>query len=257
MPPERGRTDRPARRRSDTRRTPAWVWMSAAAAVVLAGIVALLTLGGPDAELVAAAGAERTEYTTADGSVVTLRPYSNLYQVDASGSDVRYRIEGEAFFDVVERDEGTFAVEAGTALVEVLGTRFNLSTWGEGTAVFLEEGRIRFSHLTTGGAVTLDPGQSSRAAAGGVAAPVDEAPDVYLDWLSGAVAFEQRPARLVAAELEQHFDIDLDIPEAPGVETLSGRILLTDPASSLDDLGQVMGGRFVEAGPDVYRFVPE
>ena len=240
------------------RRTPRWAWASLAATLLIGGVIAVFVLLGPSAALIASAGADAMRFTTADGSIVTLRPHSDLYLVDESGEHVRYRIEGEALFSVTERTEGIFAVEAGEALVEVLGTRFNVSTWGGATAVYLDEGRIRFSDRSTGDAVVLEPGQSSRIARPGeLRAVVSEPPDEHLDWLLGELRFDQRPVRLVAAEIEQHFGVDLEIPAPILDETLTGRILLDEPARSLQDLAEVIGGRFVESGPNSYRFESE
>ena len=224
--------------------------MPASAAV--AAVLLIVFLTRPQASLIASAGADAVEYTAADGSVVTLRPYSELYKVGES----RYRIEGEAFFVVTKRDGSRFVVEAGQAQVEVLGTRFNLSTWGGETAVYLEEGRIRFE--ASGEAVILAPGQWSRVTGGGeLMEPLAEAPDQHLDWLNGEMHFEQRPVRLLAAELEQHFGIHLTISGSMQDETLSGRILLDAKEQSLEDLGRVMGGTFVEVRRNFYRFEPQ
>ncbi|MEX0599943.1 MAG: FecR domain-containing protein, partial [Rhodothermales bacterium] len=247
------RPDRSAVRRSD-RRTPRWVWLSAAAAVLAFAVVTMLTLRTPEPVLVARAGAASIEFTTEDGSLVTLRAHSDLYRLDAPDAGARYRLEGEAFFDVTERSTGTFAVEAGTAVVEVLGTRFNLSTWSGETSVYLEEGRIRFVHAASGREVVLQPGQSSRTITDGVLDPMDDVPDMHVDWLAGAIEFDQQPVRVVAAELEQHYDIAIEIPDTMADETLSGRVLLGSVEESLEDLGLALGGRFIPAGPDVYRF---
>ena len=109
----------------------------------------------------AAAGSERVTYTAPDGSEVTLRPHTSLYALDAEAGTMRYRVEGEAFFAVVRDPSRTFVVEADGARVQVLGTRFDVSTWGERTSVYLEEGRVRFEHVPTGQAVMLAPGQRS------------------------------------------------------------------------------------------------
>lgn len=251
------RPDRPSITRAG-RRPPRWAWASLAAALLIGGFIAVLVLRAPSAVLIASADADAERFTAADGSVVTLRPHSDLYLVEESGENVRYRIEGEALFAVTERAAGVFAVEAGEALVEVLGTRFNVSTWGGATAVYLDEGRIRFSDRSTGDEVVLGPGQSSRIARSGeLQEVVSEPADEHLDWILGELRFDQRPVRLVAAEIEQHLGVDLEIPAPILEETLTGRILLDDPTRSLQDLADVIGGRFVESGPNSYRFESE
>jgi transmembrane sensor len=239
------RADRPPLRQAVRHR---WVWASAA----VAAVILIVVLTRPDATLVARAGADAVEYIAADGSVVTLRPNSELYEI----ADSRYRIEGEAFFVVTKRERDRFVVEAGQAQVEVLGTRFNLSTWGGETAVYLEEGRIRFK--AQGRDVVLEPGQWSRVSVGGeIMEPRADTPDEHLDWLRGEMQFEQRAVRLLAAELEQHFGIHLTIPASMQDETLTGRILLDGKEQSLEDLGRAMGGSFVEVRRNFYRFEPQ
>lgn len=233
-------------------------WMGIAAALVVAAVVTLLVMRLPGAELAAAAESSIVEYTTADGSLVMLRPHSELYLVDESGGSARYRIEGEAFFAVVPQKTGTFSVEADDALVEVIGTRFTVSTYGQSPAVYLEEGRVRFVDVRSGSDIVLEPGQSSRLGADGAPFLVADAPaEEHLDWLDGELVFSSRRVREIAEELEQHFRIELDIDDAADNERLTGRILLDDERRSLQDLGQALGGRFAESGPRTYRFESE
>lgn len=229
-------------------------WLSAAAVVLAAAVITLLMLRSPRPVLVASAGETSVEYTTDDGSVVMLRAHSDLYRLSAAGSGARFRLEGEAFFDVTTRREGAFAVEAGDAVVEVLGTRFNVGTWSGETSVYLEEGRVRFAHASSGKDVVLLPGQSSRTDGDDVLPPVATVPTEHTDWLAGALEFDQQPVRLVLRELEQQYDITINVPDTLATETLSGRLLLGSVEESLRDLAVTLGGRFVSSGPDAYRF---
>jgi len=235
-------------------RTVQITWLSAAAVVLATAVITVLMLRAPEPLLVASAGETSLEYTTDDGSVVTLRAHSDLYQLDAGDSGARFRLEGEAFFDVTERSKGPFSVVAGTAIVEVLGTRFNLGTWSGETGVYLEEGRVRFAHATSGQDVILLPGQSSRTEGDDVLPPVAAAPARHTDWLEDALEFDQQPVHLIARELEQQYDVDLGIPDSLAAETLSGRLILGSVDESLQDLARALGGRFVPSGPDAYRF---
>lgn len=237
------------------RRAPRWVWTSMAAVLLVGTVVTLLMLSGPTTTLVASAESDAVLYTADDGSVVTLRPHSKLYRIEEG---VRYRLAGEAFFEVTPRNGESFSVEAGRAVVEVLGTRFNVSTWGETPAVFLEEGRVRFAHIVTGAAVILEPGQASRLTVdGGVSRPMVAEPDEHVDWMNGEILLDRQPIGRVAAELSHHYAIAIEIPAALRGQTLSGRILLGEADRSLEDLAQVIGGRFVATGPSSYRFEPE
>ncbi len=237
---------------------PVWPW-AAVAATVLVLVAVGWWLARPSAPApVAVAGAEAVRFVAADGSTVTLRPHSRLYAVRADETEMRYRLEGEAFFDVTPNPARTFAVEAGQGVVSVLGTRFDVSTWGMATTVYLEAGRVRFERPATGEAVVLEPGERSTITPRGALLVPEPAPaDEYLDWLRGEMTFTQRPLSLILAELAHHYGIAFDVPPSVAHETLTGRILLGPPEQTLRDLGVVMGGRFEKAGEHLYRFVPD
>jgi ferric-dicitrate binding protein FerR (iron transport regulator) len=211
--------------------------------------------GAPEPLQVATASTSIETYTAPDGSTIRLRPHSTLYRIETDG-ERRYQLAGEAFFDVTTRPE-PFIVEAGALQVQVLGTRFTAHTWGQ-PAVYLQEGRVRVSTGSDGEPVTLQPGQRSALTADGTLAPPSSADSVAaLDWLRQEIAFESEPAASVVAELEQHFDVTIALPDEVARESLSGRIALETPAQSLADLGVVLGGRFERAGDGTYRFVRE
>lgn len=245
-------TDRAPRRARVFRLPVRWL-AAAAAVVVLAALGWWLFALPPAPTLLAAADADALVYTTDDGSTITLRPHSRLYALAGEEAETRLHLVGEAFFDVTENPARTFAVEANGARVSVLGTRFDVSTWGGQTAVYLERGRVRFTYQDR--SVVLAPGQRSLVTEEGVLvdpAPADSAE--FLDWLRRDLTFVQRPLRLIVAELEQHYAVTLDVPAPLLVETLTGHIPLTEPAQSLRDLGLALGGRFVPVAEKRYRF---
>ena len=98
---------------------------------------------------------------------------SFIYALTTADDAVRVQLVGEGLFEVTPNEARTFTVEANDALVSVLGTRFNVSTWGTQTMVYLEEGRVQFSHPSSAQAVVLTPGQQSVLTEDGVL----EAPD--------------------------------------------------------------------------------
>ncbi len=227
--------------------------LAMAASVLLLAVVGWLLWGGaPTPVLLATAEADIVTYTAPDGSVVRLRPHSQLYSLDEDG----YRLVGEGFFDVIKNETRTVEVEAGEALIAVLGTRFNVSTWGGQTAVFLAEGRVRFEHAGSAEAVVLEPGQRSLlTSTGTLVAPASADSTEYLDWLKGEMTFAQRPLHRVLEELAYHFAVTLDVPDAMRQDTVTGRLFLQEREQSLTDLGAILEGRFVQVDDDTYRFV--
>jgi len=233
---------------------PFWArWAAAAAAVLLVAFGAWLALEqGPP--VLSSAGPEIAVVTLDDGSVVTLRPRSTLYRLP----NHRYRLEGEAFFDVVSNPERTFRIRTDLGELRVLGTRFDVSTWGERTAVFLERGVVVFEHQTTGSVDTLAPGDELIASTTKLTVgKAQYAGATSTDWLKKTLVFGERPLLFILAEMEHHFGITVLLPDSIKSVTLSGQIELSSPGKSLSDLGTALGGRFDESRPNVFLFSVE
>jgi transmembrane sensor len=159
---------------------------------------------------------------------VTLGPKSSL-DVDFSASERRVRLTGEAFFEVAHNAARPFLVEAGSALVRVVGTKFDVNQASETVRVSVLEGVVqvipprlgpvasrRPSQLLRAGQhleVALDPtvpvsGVSSPAAA---AAPSPATPPGA--WREGRLSYDNARLGDVVADLNRYY--------APGV-TLRG-----------------------------------
>ena len=238
---------------------PMYRWAAVAAALgILVGVGWFLTRQPTTSAPVLLASASDTSvtYTAPDGSTVVLRPHSELYQV--SGEVHRYRLVGEGFFEVTPSTSRTFTVKAHEAEITVLGTRFNVSTWGATPEVYLETGRIRFGTPGTETFVELEPGQYSQIAENGTPSPPVATTSVeYLDWMQREMNVEARPLRRVLAELAHHFGIQVVAPETLLSETLTGRIVLDTPDQSLNDLADVIGARLVMVDVQTYRLEHE
>ena len=260
--------DRPARERvadreaqQSTRRSSRRLlgWAAAAVALVVAGVLTwTLTQTGPavQTELVAESGAQIETVETGDGAVVRLRPHSTLERVDVDGAD-RYRLDGEALFEVASGREVPFEVVAGDAVVQVLGTRFTVRTWTQQPEVFLSEGRVLLRNEPTASADTLRPGQRGTVGPAGTVSVATADSTAYVDWLRGRITFEQRRLGRILREVEQAYGVRLTVPDAMRDETFTGTLRLSDdPDRTLQDLGTVMGGRFEATGPRTYRFIP-
>ncbi|GAB5537098.1 MAG: FecR family protein [Rubricoccaceae bacterium] len=243
---------RPAADRQPTRglrlvRSRTFVRALAAAVVVALGLT-LWMLQASSTDLVAEAGATMLEVASPDGSTIVLRPHSRLTRTDDDGR--QYQLDGEAYFAIARDEANPFSVETPTGEVRVLGTEFNVSTWGERTTVFVSEGRVE---LASGGeAVELTVGQAAWASADGVARDSAAVAEAYLDWRTDRLVFDRELARNVADELAQHLGRDVVLPADVAAETISGTITLDDTA--LDQLGRVLGGTFARGPEGEARF---
>lgn len=192
-----------------------------------------------------------------DGSTVSLRPNSRLYENSVSPNSAEYRIEGEGYFEVAHNPDRTFTVVTDQAKVEVLGTQFVLSSWGNSSKVFLQEGKIKYESLKNSESVILEPGQSSIVNDATDSPLITQSEEsVYTDWLTNELVFQNELVSDVFNELEQHFNIQIESPESVLDETLSGSIQLDEISSVLHDLELVLGGSFTHTGDSTYVFNP-
>jgi len=236
---------------------PALYRIALAASILLGAVIGWLVIQTPSSPtLVAQAESESLVYRLEDGSTVTLRPYSSLYEIEAAQNDVQFSIQGEAYFEVTSNPERTFGVQAGPAHVAVLGTTFNVTHRDTLISVYLQEGRIELTHLVTQEQTILSPGQvgilSNRSAID-LSETID--PSEYLDWLDDQIVFRGKKLTNIVQELEFHFAISVELPEDKKEETYTGDLPLSSVDAALEKLSFIMGGgRFEQTGPTRYRF---
>lgn len=227
-------------------------WAIAAAACISVVFGLYTWLNDDHERFVVASGAGIEEVILSDGSRVTLRPHSSLVEI---ASD-KYRLDGEALFEVTKDPNREFVLETDVAEVTVLGTTFDVSTWANETHVFLAEGRVTITHAEQPGSLTLEPGQAAIVDRNMISRPVSDATESnYLDWLHSELSFDRSPSYRVAAELGHHFGVVLEIPAELANATLSGRILLSTLDQGLEDLATVLGGRFEPLADSSFVFV--
>lgn len=231
------------------------IWATAAA-LLIAAFLGIYYFKAQQPQMVASSNQQIEMIQLDDGSKVTLRPHSTLYSLSESSEEQRYQLEGEAYFEVSRNPQRTFSVEAGNGRVSVLGTKFNLSSWGEQTQVYLEEGSVQFENLNTKATITLSPGESAKIEDDNTLKTTQTEPAEFTDWIDRELIFQNKTVRYVLNELEQEFNFTFMAPDSIMETTLSGGLSLENAQQSLDDLSLVLDGRFVKDAENRYRFVP-
>lgn len=231
----------------------AYTWAAAAVLLIAAFIGFYWISLNPIPELVAQSDSTIHTVVLEDGTAVTLRPYSELYELASNDTERSYSLNGEGFFDVTSDSDRPFSVRAGDGLVTVIGTRFNVSSWGSTTQVYLEEGSIRFESSIQN-AVVLEPGQRSELIDGSITTPENTIAEKYTDWLSNNIVFNASNPEDVVAEIGQHFNIKINISQLDDTSTLDGTLRLDSISQTLEDLGLVLGGTFRQISAQEYTF---
>lgn len=226
------------------------------AAVLLVSVfltIFFLQSGNNQPEILTQSHSEQVTYTLNDGSNIQLRPNSTLYLMNETDTESQYKLEGEAFFQVTPNQDRRFLVVAGTAVVEVTGTSFNVREWGDETIVYLQEGSVQFSNGSK--QVTLEPGEMAAANDQSITEPVKAEPEQFLSWQQNQIIFDNRTAASIIKELEYHYSIEINIPGHIKNEVLGGSLSLENRSVSLENLGIVLGGNFSSIGDNTYQFV--
>lgn len=199
------------------------------------GCVALLVVAGtmlfsPASPQYRTEVAEVREFRLADGSEVTLGAKSEIAKVMFSSEARRVKMgTGEAFFAVTKNPKRPFLVQAGDALIRVVGTKFNVKYDGTKVKVSVLEGVVEV--IRPGGAI-----ETVSSAAG--------QPHVTLKAGQQAIVSEAKPGLAVQASVR----ID------PG-SWREGRLSYEDAALSdvIADANRYRSGEIVISSPDLGR----
>jgi len=226
-----------------------------AASVVIAAFIGFFWFNNfNQPELLAETQSTAEKISLKDGSLVTLRPYSKLYEISYSDTRQVYSVEGEGYFEVHSDTDREFVAENEIGRVTVLGTKFLLRDWGNQSGVYLEEGRVRFEAKDNNSSVILSPGEFSTISANTVTKPVKQPVQLHKDWLNQSLLLDNQQVRFVIAEIEQHYNVVISGLEN-ATDTLGGSIQLDDLTKTLDDLATVLGGTFRKTGESEFTFI--
>ena len=241
------------------RRRLAW----SAAAVLLIGVGLALFMPEVPQEYRTALGEQRS-VLLADGSRATLNTASTIDVLLQKGRREVRLVQGEALFEVAHDAARPFVVRAGNALLEDVGTQFNVDLRSNGTTVTVVEGQVRVDSAATSEKAAAQAGHgvgdpveplilraSDRVVVtpAGVGAPqrgVNVAASVA--WIQRQLMFEHRPLSEVAEEFNRYnkHRIDIDSAELERQE-VTGVFDAKDPASFVAFLSSVPGVEIREA----------
>jgi len=136
-------------------------WAALAAGVLVASVGALVWYAHPGFHEFETATGEQRTLELEDGSVVSLNTHSRVaVRLAAHAREVRL-LRGEALFHVAHDPSRPFLVSTDDAVVQAVGTQFDVYRRDDGTVVAVLEGRV---NVTTAAAAP--------AASGSAAAPV-------------------------------------------------------------------------------------
>lgn len=161
-----------------------------------------------------------------DGTKVWLNAASSLtYSINANADKgVKTRnvvLDGEAYFEVSHDKTRPFVVKSASQEVSVLGTHFNVNSYGNesSTKTTLLEGSVSINH-----AIVLNPSQQS--VVNGAKQITVKSVDVteVVAWKDGNFKFSNVPLEEIMRQLERWYDIKVIYRGTVGKETFNGVI---------------------------------
>jgi transmembrane sensor len=204
------------------RPTARWRAPAMAAGGLLAACLAIAVFALPAPTYETQPG-ETRQIALSDGSQVTLAPASRLKAASRWRPRALSLERGEAFFVVAHQDGQPFTVQAGDAMVRVIGTRFNVHHGADqDVRVEVEQGVVQVSDGGQDRAVTLRAGQTAVADARGLSVGVLARSDLAGGWRQGRLAYDDAPLAEVVADLNRYSQRPLTIDSAA-----TGRLKVT------------------------------
>ena len=175
-----------------------------------------------------------------DGSVVRLAPSSRL-QLASTGSGREVTIEGRAFFAVQKQRGQPFRVRTRLGTAQVLGTRFELATVGDGLRLLVVEGRVALDAPRN--RVEVGAGEQSAVRDGSAAAPT-KLSEAVASWVGKFVVFRATPLREAAREIERVYGIPVTLADSTiGDETVTATLTDKPLAEAIGVLCSVLDAR--------------
>jgi transmembrane sensor len=138
-------------------------WTAVAAGVLVAAVGALFWYAHPRSHDFETATGEQRTFELEDGSVVSLNTHSRVaVRLTAHVREVRL-VRGEALFHVAHDPSRPFLVSTDDAVVQAVGTQFDVYRRDDGTVVAVLEGRVK---VTTAAAAPAASGSATAPVAG-------------------------------------------------------------------------------------------
>jgi transmembrane sensor len=192
-----------------------------------------------------------------DGSEVWLNAASSLtYATNLIVGGKRVvKLVGEGYFQVAKDKGHPFLVQTGAHEVQVLGTHFNINSYGNEPAIAttLLEGAVQVSYLSK--KEILRPGQQAKLDSKGdfMITQVDTNP--YVAWKNSQFSFENENIQTIMRMVERWYDVKVEYRGALSEEKFWGGVSRSDNVSkvlsALESTGKVY---FDIKGKTIYVF---
>jgi len=188
---------------------------------------------------------EKMLFAMSDNTEIHIAPASSIaYKKEGYQSQRKVWLDGHAYFDV--NTKGDFHVVANDVRVYVLGTEFDVWSFGEGnTKIVCTEGQVEVVNLNSGNTGILNANQQMDVSKTGInIEDIDNSPQK--SWMNDRLIFKNIALSAVYSELENYYKIKFegDILNIP----FSGSLPNNDLDKTLKILSEVTSSTYSKKG---------
>ena len=157
---------------------------------------------------------QQTHTILSDGTQVWLNSNSVMEVVDMSCSERRIRLQGEAYLDVARDESRPFSVETEKMVVTVLGTEFDVNSYGKIHSVVLVNGKVKVTDTQEGTSLELNPGHRFEFdTETGEKNVMEVDTENFVSWTNGYLKFESVPLKQLILQLQDFYGIATTVAE--------------------------------------------
>lgn len=195
---------------------------------------------------------KRSSLTLSDGTKVWINSGTTLQfptQFDSEKREIR--VEGEIFIDVVKDKTRPFYVNTNRMIIDVVGTRFNVSAYNEDVehAVVLVEGCVDI--CIDSEKARLSPNQRLAASMGEISVKEVDVNN-YISWKEGYLQFTSEPLTDILKRLSRYYDIPIHYDKNCAVLKCNGKLVLFDNIKEvLETISNTIPIRFQIEGTEI------
>jgi transmembrane sensor len=146
-----------------------------------------------------------------DGSRIYLNRNSKFSYRNNFGKHGRnVALEGEAFFEIAPDTSKPFIIDAGKAMVKVVGTTFNVITSNkeESVEVFVTTGKVLLSDQSGSHSLMLNPGDVGTMSGATTEKNTNHNPN-YISWKTGYLDYNGQKLSVVFKDLKRVYNMDI------------------------------------------------
>lgn len=192
-----------------------------------------------------------------DGSVAWLNAESSIRFPSAFASDERVvEVSGEVYFEVNKAVNAgkkiPFRVKSGNQIVEVLGTRFNINSYGDEGVIktTLLEGSIQVNANLKKG-IILKPGQQSQLSSKQALKVSDVNTSQVMAWKEGYFRFEGIGIKELMQHISRWYDMEIEYQGEVGEHEFVGEIPRNTRLSAVLKILEASGIKFKVEGKKI------